>query len=94
MTLDNLSQTRNINIPLFSSLWYNKIMKNIVVNPPYITLGQFLKLADVICSGSDAKLFLQENKVFVNSEFENRRGRKLYKGFVIKVLEHEFLIEM
>nr|WP_144926167.1 S4 domain-containing protein YaaA [Paenibacillus bovis] len=42
-----------------------------------ITLGQFLKLADVIQSGGMAKWFLSEHDVFVNGEQDQRRGRKL-----------------
>ncbi|WP_062107872.1 S4 domain-containing protein YaaA [Bacillus niameyensis] len=42
-----------------------------------ITLGQFLKLADLIPSGGMAKWFLSEHEVFVNDEQDQRRGRKL-----------------
>lgn len=42
-----------------------------------ITLGQFLKLADVISSGGMAKWFLNEHEVFINGEQDQRRGRKL-----------------
>lgn len=46
----------------------------------YITLGQFLKLADIIDSGGAAKHFLAEYDVFVNGEAENRRGKKLFEN--------------
>lgn len=52
-------------------------MKNVPISTEYITLGQFLKLADCIQSGGQAKSFLQETSVLVNDESENRRGRKL-----------------
>lgn len=52
-------------------------MKKIAISTEYITLGQFLKLADCIATGGHAKFFLQETAVFVNGEAENRRGRKL-----------------
>lgn len=42
-----------------------------------ITLGQFLKLADLIPSGGAAKWFLSEHKVWINGEQDQRRGRKL-----------------
>lgn len=51
----------------------------------YITLGQFLKLADIISSGGMAKPFLQQMEVFVNNQPENRRGRKLYDQEVIRI---------
>ena len=52
-------------------------MKKVVIHTEYITLGQFLKLADVIQSGGEAKWFLSENEIIINGEIDNRRGRKL-----------------
>lgn len=53
-------------------------MKTIFISTEYITLGQFLKLADCISTGGEAKLFVKETAIQVNDEMENRRGRKLY----------------
>ncbi len=50
-----------------------------------ITLGQFLKLADLIQSGGMAKWFLSEHTVLVNGEQEQRRGRKLVKGDLLEI---------
>ncbi|MBK0010439.1 MULTISPECIES: S4 domain-containing protein YaaA [Priestia] len=50
----------------------------IKISTEYITLGQFLKLADVIQTGGMVKWFLSEHEVYVNGELEERRGRKLY----------------
>ena len=49
-----------------------------------ITLGQFLKLEGIIGSGGQAKWFLSENVVYINDEVEDRRGKKLQHGDVIK----------
>ena len=49
----------------------------ITITTEYITLGQFLKLARIIQSGGDAKIFLLTTQVFVNGSLETRRGRKL-----------------
>jgi len=59
----------------------------------YITLNVLLKIADVIPTGGMAKIFLAENDVFVNGEKENRRGRKLYRGDIVKANKAEFLIK-
>ncbi len=59
-------------------------MKQISINTDYITLSQFLKLADWISSGGQAKFFLSEHQLFVNGEAESRRGRKLVPGDVIE----------
>lgn len=59
----------------------------------FITLNVLLKIADIIPTGGMAKIFLQENVVYVNGEEENRRGRKLYRGDVIKVGKQSFIIK-
>ena len=61
------------------------IIKNIKIEGEYITLGQFLKVADIISSGGEAKSFLAANKVLVNGEEDNRRGRKLYKDDMVEI---------
>jgi ribosome-associated protein len=48
-----------------------------------IRLGQFLKLANLIESGSEAKPLVTEGAVQVNGEVETRRGRQLVKGDVV-----------
>ncbi|MED0702872.1 S4 domain-containing protein YaaA [Aeribacillus composti] len=63
-------------------------MKRMIqIKGEYITLGQFLKLANVIQTGGMAKWFLQEHEVLVNSEREQRRGRKLRDGDIVEVKE-------
>lgn len=54
------------------------MVKEVPIHTPYITLGQMLKLADVVSSGVEAKMYLQENEILVNGVSDNRRGRKLY----------------
>ena len=58
----------------------------ITINTEYITLGQFLKLADIIQSGGEAKSFLAQNKVEIDGISDNRRGRKLRGGEIIEIL--------
>ena len=48
-----------------------------------IRLGQFLKLANLIESGSDAKIVTADGLVTVNGDVETRRGRQLVKGDVV-----------
>jgi len=59
--------------------------KRIEISTDFITLGQFLKLADVIQTGGMAKWFLSEHEIFVNGEAENRRGKKLVNNDVIDI---------
>lgn len=62
-------------------------------NEPFITLGVLLKIGGVIDTGGQAKYFLSENPVSVNGDPDNRRGRKLYHGDKIRVLDFFFLID-
>jgi ribosome-associated protein len=48
-----------------------------------IRLGQFLKLASLIDSGSDAKEVIASRMVTVNGDVETRRGRQLHHGDVV-----------
>lgn len=57
----------------------------IKIDTDYITLGQFLKVAELIQSGGMSKWFLGEYEVFVNGEQDQRRGRKLRSGDEINI---------
>lgn len=59
----------------------------------YITLGQFLKMANIISTGGEAKFFLSNNDVVVNGEKEVRRGRKLYLNDVVEINDRSFVIK-
>jgi ribosome-associated protein len=54
-----------------------------------IRLGQLLKLAGVIDSGAEVKAFLSTEAAWVNGEREQRRGRQLHPGDVVRVGEQE-----
>jgi ribosome-associated protein len=55
----------------------------IAIRDEYITLQQLLKMAGVIGTGGEAKIYLAETAVMVNGEPEQRRGRKLRPGDLI-----------
>ncbi len=50
-----------------------------------IRLGQFLKLANLVDSGADAKALLADGLVTVNGEPEARRGRQLARGDLVRL---------
>lgn len=60
-------------------------MTEISIDTEYITLGQFLKTADIIQSGGMAKWFLSEHEIFINGEQDQRRGKKLRSGDKIEI---------
>ena len=59
----------------------------------FITLQSLLKITDIISTGGMAKVYLMENKVLVNGELEDRRGRKLYPGDKVEVEGRTFVIK-
>ena len=58
----------------------------------YIKLDQFLKLADVVQTGGEAKRLIQAGLVFVNGHIETRRGRKLHQGDLVMVADQEIVV--
>jgi ribosome-associated protein len=59
--------------------------RDVAIREDSIRLGQFLKLADLVDTGADAKPLLAEGSVKVNGEVETRRGRQLVRGDVVVV---------
>jgi ribosome-associated protein len=58
---------------------------DVPVRDDMIRLGQFLKLANLVESGGEAKPLIAEGSVTVNGEVETRRGRQLVSGDVVAV---------
>lgn len=59
-------------------------MQNLRIKDEFIKLGQALKLADLVDSGVEAKLMIQNGQVLVNGETEYQRGKKLHDGDIIE----------
>jgi len=57
---------------------------DVPIRDDVIRLGQFLKLADLVDSGSDAKMAIAEGEVLVDGAVETRRGRQLHDGAVVE----------
>lgn len=58
---------------------------DVPIGDDFIRLGQFLKLASLIDSGSDAKAAIADGDVTVNGEVEVRRGRQLQPGDTVRI---------
>jgi ribosome-associated protein len=58
---------------------------DVPIRDEVIRLGQFLKLANLIEHGADAKAVVQQGLVSVNGEVETRRGRQLVVGDVVSL---------
>ena len=61
--------------------------QEIEIRGEMIRLGQLLKLAGVVGSGSETKDLLAYETVLVNGEPEERRGRQLHAGDTVSVGE-------
>ena len=70
-----------------------KITVTIRPEQEFITLQAVLQVADIISTGGMAKMYLSENIVLVNDIEENRRGRKLYPGDIVKVEDKTILVK-
>ena len=60
-------------------------MDDVPIRDESIRLGQFLKLANLIDTGSDAKELMIQGSVTVNGDVETRRGRQLVPGDVVQL---------
>jgi ribosome-associated protein len=65
---------------------------DVPIRDDVIRLGQFLKLAGVIDSGSDVKFLLAGDDVRVDGIVEHRRGRQLVKGDEVRVGDETYRV--
>lgn len=58
-----------------------------------IKLDQFLKLAQIVQTGGEAKQLIQKGFVTVNGEVEIRRGRKLRPGDKVAIDDEVLIVQ-
>jgi ribosome-associated protein len=68
------------------------VAEEIAIRGELIRLGQLLKLAGLVDSGSEVKALLAEEPVLVNGERETRRGRQLHPGDTVRAGDRELRI--
>lgn len=68
-----------------------KKYEKIKISTEYITLGQLVKFANLVSSGSEAKMFILEENILVNGEDCKMRGKKLRRGDKIVINNTIFL---
>jgi ribosome-associated protein len=68
------------------------VANEIPIRGESIRLGQLLKLAGIIDSGSEVKALLAVQPALVNGQSEDRRGRQLHVGDTVVIGEHELYI--
>jgi ribosome-associated protein len=57
-----------------------------------IRLGQFLKLANLVQDGFEAKIRIQHGEVRLNGLIETQRGKQLSAGDVITYQENDYCV--
>ncbi len=55
------------------------------LNELFIELYKLIKLLDLVDSGAEAKLLIQNNLVYRNGTIESRKRAKIIKGDTIKI---------
>lgn len=60
------------------------LMETFQLRDEYIKLGQALKAANLVSSGVEAKIVIQDGEVKVNGQVEYQRGKKLYDGEIVE----------
>ena len=58
-------------------------MNKVKINTEIIKLDAFLKWAAIVSSGSEAKIYIQDELVKVNNEICTQRGKKLKVGDIV-----------
>ena len=67
-------------------------MIEIAISTEFIKLDQFMKFADMVYTGGDAKGFIQDGEVKVNGEVCTQRGKKLREGDVVSFNGDDFVV--
>ena len=65
----------------------------ISITTSYIKLDQLLKYANLVETGGTAKEYILSGKVLVNGKIEIRRGKKIYKGYIVTFENKEIMVD-
>ncbi|MGM0471163.1 MAG: RNA-binding S4 domain-containing protein [Bacillota bacterium] len=65
-------------------------MEKVKIKTDTINLDQFLKWANIVITGGEAKLIIKKGKVKVNGEVEKRRSATLNPGDTIEINQHQY----
>jgi len=58
---------------------------SVLISREPIRLGQFLKLANTVQDGLEAKIRIANGDVQVNGKKETQRGKKLFHGDIVQI---------
>ncbi len=63
-------------------------MEIIEINTDIITISQLLKYAGVVGNGSDVKLMISDQMIYVNDLLCSQRNKKIYPGDIIEIEDY------
>ena len=61
------------------------MMENIIITTEFIKLQDLLKFANMVSTGGEAKIIIQEGEVKVNGEVCTMRGKKIRPGDLVEL---------
>ena len=67
-------------------------MENIIINTEFIKLQDLLKFANLVCTGGEAKIIIQEGEVKVNGEVCTMRGKKIRPGDIVELGDQQLTV--
>jgi ribosome-associated protein len=76
----------------FIKLEENMERETVSIETEFIKLDSLLKLANVVGSGGEAKIIIQEGEVLVNGEPCTMRGKKIRPGDVVSFEGQELTV--
>ena len=68
-------------------------METIAITTEFIKLQDMMKFANLVSSGGEAKVLIQEGEVSVNGEVCLQRGKKLRPGDRVTFQGRELLVQ-
>ena len=68
-------------------------MTSITISTEFIKLQDLLKFADLVSSGGEAKLLIQEGEAEVNGSICTERGKKIRPGDVVRFHGEELTVK-
>ena len=67
--------------------------KTVSITTEYIKLEALLKLANLVGTGGEAKMLIQDGQASVNGEVCTMRGKKLRHGDTVQFQSQEILVQ-
>ena len=67
--------------------------KTVSITTEFIKLEALLKLANLVGTGGEAKMLIQDGQAYVNGEVCTMRGKKLRPGDTVQFQGQEILVQ-